>query len=449
MAKLTSRALAAKLAHKVIDSNITIDAVIESHLRTTEPTNNSVADPAFTQELLYGVCRWYGELDYIATLLLKSAIRKKDRIVHFVLLNGLYQLRHLGTAEHAAVNEAVEACQQLKKGWAKGLVNGCLRSYLRLQKEGQIDKRIAEKFGNSASASHPEWLTQLITSSWPEHAQAILNANNQRPPMCLRVNGMRASAAAYLETLAEYDIAASADPYSSDGVRLDKPQPVAQLPGFSSGDVSVQDSAAQIVVDLLDIQPNHKVLDACAAPGGKSAHLLERTHNQIELTALDISSKRCEQLRNTFERLQLKADVQIGDASDTTSWRASQTGYDRILVDAPCSGLGVIRRHPDIRYHRGLDQIDSVVKTQTEILDSLWSLLKESGLLLYVTCSIVPAENEQQIERFLLDHENAKTEPLEAINALKLNLGYQSLPGVHDMDGFYYCLLRKIPAQKD
>ncbi len=429
--RLNTRAAAAKLSWQIIDKGVSLDAAITTHFETTDA---SAQDRGFTQELVYGVCRWYGELDAVAKQLLKSPIRNKDRVIHFVLLVGLYQLRKLETAEHAAVGETVSACKQLNKQWAKNLINGCLRTYQR---------NPIELPGDQNRLSHPDWIREAIENAWPEHATSIFVANNKRPPMCLRVNQMFSDRANYLAQLNDVDIPAAADPNTGNGIILDQPCPVTQLPNFDQGACSVQDTAAQIAAELLAPAPGMTVLDACAAPGGKTAHLLEQCNNRLDMDALDISERRCEQLHATLARLKLNANVYAADAAVRSSWAVPTAGYDRILIDAPCSGLGVIRRHPDIKHHRRPSDIDSLISIQAKLLDQLWPLLKPNGQLLYTTCSILPDENIEQIRRFIALQNDAMLTPLSHPNAISLEYGAQTLPGVNGMDGFYYCLLEK------
>lgn len=429
--RLNARAAAAKLSWQIIDKGQSLDAAISDFFETND---YSPQDRGFVQELVYGVCRWYGELDAVAATLLRSPIRNKDRVVHFVLLIGLYQLRHIDTPEHAGVDETVSACKQLDKQWAKNVINGCLRNYLRAPNEFEEDVN---------KMSHPDWMQHAIENAWPQHSEAIFAANNQRPPMCLRVNTRQQSRDDYRRQLKEAGIDASLDDNADDGLILASPCAVTSLPGFNDGTCSVQDTAAQISADLLDVQIGMSVLDACAAPGGKTAHILERCDNNVEMHALDISERRCQQLLSTLARLELTANVITADASKTPNWKIPKPGYDRILIDAPCSGLGVIRRHPDIKHHRRPSDIDALEGIQTALLDSLWAQLKPGGIMLYMTCSVLPRENEQQIEQFVARTNDAMLDDIQHPSALTLNFGAQTLPGVHGMDGFYYCVLRK------
>jgi len=426
--KTNIRALAASICWHVIDQGQSLDRAFTNKLEHHELSSQ---DRGFLQELVYGVIRWHWQLDDIANQLLTSRIRNKDRAIHFLLLVGLYQLTHLNTPEHAAVSETVNGCINLKKQWAKNLLNSCLRRFLR------------EDISSRQPLSHPKWLIERISTAWPDHSEVILQANNERPPMCLRINARMTSRQAYLSKLQENGISANEDTYSKDGIRLTNTVPVSMLPDFFAGYASVQDTAAQLACDFLKPEPNHTILDACAAPGGKTAHILERTDNQCTLHALDISATRCEQLQDTLTRLQLDAVIQAADASQLDSWSKPEQGFDRILIDAPCSGIGVIRRHPDIKHHRQAADIMQLMPTQQQLLVSLWKILKPSGHLLYMTCSILPEENEQQIATFIAHNPDANAIELAHPNALSTEFGVQTLPGVHDMDGFYYCLLEK------
>lgn len=429
-----TRADAAKLCWQIIDKGQSLDAALGAHFE-------HALDPqarGFTQELVYGVCRWYGELDFVAQQLLSKPIRNKDRVIHFLLLVGLYQLRHLETAPHAAVSETVAGVKQLQKQWAKNLVNGCLRTYLRESKTIELSSSEANE------RSHPEWLVAEIKSHWSAQAQTILEANNQRPPMCLRVNQRQFTRDEYLKELSANDIEAKPDAFTQHGIVLQQAVPVGLLPGFDTGAVSVQDTAAQLAAEILQPKNGQFVLDACAAPGGKAAHLLELCNNDLHLDALDVAPTRCEQLAETFARLQLSAKIYVADSTETDSWPVPQSGYDHILIDAPCSGTGVIRRHPDIKHHRRASDINSLEKIQAKLLRSLWLTLKPGGQLLYMTCSILPSENQGQISQFLQHHPDAQVLPIAHPNGEQTVSGWQTLPGCHQMDGFFYCLLRKM-----
>lgn len=433
--KLNVRASAAKLSWQIIDKGQSLDNSLSEFF---EGAGLPPEDRGLVQEIVYGVCRWYGELDYYASLLLQKPIRNKDRTAHFLLLVGIYQLKHMNIPAHAAVSETVAACQQLQKIWAKNLLNSCLRRWQREQSELEVEPMQAQLL------SHPHWLADELKTAWPEYWKLILEANNARPAMCLRVNQLQNSRDDYLQALVDAHIKATADPLTKNGIKLIKPKAVSSLPGFSTGAASVQDTAAQLAAEILAPEKGHSVLDACAAPGGKTAHLLEVGNNQIALDAVDISEHRTTQTKDTLDRLKLSANVYCADAAQAASWPTPDNGYDKILIDAPCSGTGVIRRHPDIRHHRQLTDIEQLEKTQYALLNNLWAYLKSGGHLLYMTCSVIPRENEQQIAKFLSLTESAEVLEFEHPSAIALNHGFQTLPGIHDMDGFYFCLLRKL-----
>lgn len=424
------RSIAAIICWKAIDHERPLDQLLARYI----PEDLPAADRALIHNLTFGVIRWFWQLEEQANLLLQKPIRNKDRIVHHILLLGLYQIQHLQIAEHAAVSEAVRSCEKCGKNWAKKLINACLRGYL----------RNPQKLDPSAcNYSHPKWMAQHIRSAWPDQAEHILAANNQPAPLCLRVNTRKTDRDSYLRTLREAKIAATADPYSEIGIRLDKSIPVYQLPNFDKGFVSVQDTASQLIAEMLPIGSGQRVLDACAAPGGKTALLLENCPESTIIHALDVSDQRNQRINENLQRLDLSAAVITGDATSPGDWWDGQA-YDRILIDAPCSGLGVIRRHPDIKHQRSEKAIDNAVQLQASILEQSWNMLASDGLLLYTTCSIAPVENDQQIESFLNHTANARIVSIEHPNAVKVKYGMQTLPGVSDMDGFYYCLLQKV-----
>lgn len=424
------RSLAAKLCHAVIDKGISIDAGLANLPEQLDPR-----DRAFIQNLSFGVVRWYWQLDQIASQLLDKPIRNKDRVIHFVLLIGIYQIKHLKLAEHAAVADTVECCANLKKEWAKGLINACLRKTLK--DETPIDE-------TSHFHSHPEWIGRITQAAWPEHADKILENNNKAAPLCLRVNSLKSSRDDYLALLNSNEDIAAQDPYSKVGIRLNKATSIQNLPHFAEGWSSVQDTASQLVLNFLQPESGDRCLDSCAAPGGKTALLMENSPEDVVMHALDIGGERNNKLDETLDRLGLSDKVSVlnGDAAQTQAWWDKKL-YDKILMDAPCTGSGVIRRHPDIKHHRTGEDLDQLIKTQQEILNALWTLLKPSGRLLYTTCSIFPKENVKQMKKFITETRNAKAVEIEHPTGIKQEFGIQTLPGISDMDGFYYCLLEK------
>jgi 16S rRNA (cytosine967-C5)-methyltransferase len=395
-------------------------------------------DAALIQEMVYGVLRWYQQLETVAALFIEKPLKAKDRDVHLLLLVGLYQLFHMRVAKHAAVKETVEAAVTLKKPWAKNFLNACLRASLREEARA----RAAIAASPTAAFSHPDWLLGEIRRHWPENWAAILVANNERPPLVLRVNRRHQSRKQYLARLAQAGIAANTHPFSDSAVVLDSPVTVSDLPGFAKGDVSVQDAAAQFAAPLLDAQAGERVLDACAAPGGKTGHLLEFTVGLTDLVALDREAGRMRLLEENLERLGMSTNVIIGDAANPADWWDGRP-FDRILADVPCSATGVIRRHPDIKLRRQPGDLPRLVAAQERILNGLWPLLKPGGKLLYVTCSILPVENENQMTAFLKRHPEAAEETLSLVAGRARAVGRQILPGEAGMDGFYYAKLRK------
>lgn len=381
---------------------------------------------AALQDLSYGTLRFYGQLTRVLEQLLHKPVQ--DLQLRCLLLVALYQLQYSKAAPHAVVDHAVRAARK-RNAAASGLVNAVLRNFLRNR-----DALLAVAAGSEEGRySYPRWWIDAVRAQYGERAEAILLAGNQHPPMTLRVNRRRTTPADYLALLAQHDIRASV--IGPDAVLLQHPMAVDKLPGFFDGLVSVQDAGAQYAAHLLDVHDGMRVLDACAAPGGKSAHLLELA--QLDLLALDKDAQRLEQLRENMQRLQLHARLQVGDAAQPADWWDGQP-FQRILADVPCSASGVVRRHPDIKWLRRPEDMDGFAQQQAQILAALWRLLASDGKLLYATCSIFARENRQVISEFLQQHDDARSVPLPAPN---LNEG-QFLPD-DQHDGFFYALLHK------
>lgn len=430
------RALAARVVEQVVVRSRYLDAALTEAL--TALPQAQAQETALIQEMAYGVLRWFHQLQAVAALFLAKPLKEKDQDVYALLLTGLYQLRFMRVARHAAVQETVEAVVTLKKPWAKNLLNACLRSYLREEARA----RAAVAADPAAAYSHPPWLIDEIRRDWPDDWETVLAAGNQRPPMVLRVNRCQQTREQYLARLASAGIAARPLSQTQTAVLLEKPMAVHELPGFAQGEVSVQDAAAQFAAVLLDAQPGDRVLDACAAPGGKTGHLLEHTPGLGELVALDREPARVALIEENLARLGFAAKPITADAADPAAWWDGRP-FGRVLLDVPCSATGVIRRHPDIKVRRRPDDLPRLIETQARLLDALWPLLKPGGKLLYVTCSILPVENEKQMQAFLARHSDAgeATLPLDAGRARAF--GRQILPGEADMDGFYYACVRK------
>jgi len=429
---LNTRLIAARVLTRVLQDGQSLTAALDANLPSVELSK----DKAFVQALCYGVCRHYYRLDFILNELLAKPI--KDLDVKALALVGLYQLSYMRVKPHAAVSETVLATR--KKPWAKALINALLRNFQRDQ--ASLEQKADTV--NWISLSHPLWLVQKIEQDWPEHAQDILLENNQQPPMSLRVNLSRISTEQYLQQLTAQAINAVAVDCCASAIILDKPVAVDLLPGFMDGLVSVQDVAAQLAAGLLDVLPGHRVLDVCAAPGGKAAHILEHQPQLKELVAVDIDSTRLLRVTDTLQRLKLSATLIAGDALAPQDWWDKQV-FERILLDAPCSALGVIRRHPDIKLLRRADDIEPLQALQQNILNAIWPLLAPGGIMVYATCSILKQENEQQIATFLATHADAKEVAIEeATWGVEASHGRQIITGTAAMDGFYYARLTKV-----
>lgn len=398
--------------------------------------NVPAQDRAFLRDLVLGSCRYYQRLNALAKILLVRPFAESEQDLHALLIIGLYQLVIQKKAPHAAVHATVEACDLLNRSYAKGVINACLRRYGR-----EYESLLPALDDNPVTAtSHPKWLVKMLSKAWPNDWQYILEQNNQQAPLCLRVNTRHQSREHYLELLQQADIVATAAPYSPVGIYLTQSCDVTQLPGFDDGWFSVQDEAAQLAAALLAPTDNENILDACAAPGGKTCHLLEIAN--AEVTALDIEEKRLVRVQENLERLKLQANVVCADMVDTESWWQGYL-YDAILLDAPCSATGVIRRHPDIKLLRRREDIEQLVQIQAQLLETAWNLLKPGGRLLYATCSVLPQENSQQISQFCQLHADAKLATLDVDWGTACDSGRQLFPQQNEHDGFYYALLHK------
>lgn len=394
------------------------------------------ADRKLMQELCFGTCRWHSRLDKMLQSLLEHPIKARDTDIHALLLVGLYQLWYMRIAPHAAVSETAEAARVLNKPWAVGLVNGVLRAAMRTRDslEAGLPDSIALR------TAHPQWLVSLLTEAWPDDAAALLEANNLQAPLTLRVNRRRCTRDAYLTHLADAGIEAQACALSADGIRLARPALVPALPGYAEGWFSVQDEAAQLAATLLAPQAGERILDACAAPGGKTTHLLESA--DIDCVALDSDARRCERIHENLARLGLTADVQALSLEDYAAANP-ESRFDRILLDVPCSATGIIRRHPDIKWLRRKQDILTLAAQQRRLLEVAFGLLKPGGRLLYATCSVLPQENDRVIAEFLHSQDNAAPLALPAWVPGNREGRCQLFPQVNGHDGFYYALLSK------
>lgn len=427
-----SRAAAARILHRVLNDSESLATAFPAETPTLESNDKRLA-----QAISYGVLRFLPSLNRLVSAKLKQPLKGKLAILNTLLLVGAYQLYQMRTKDHAAVSATVEAAKLLKRKNYTGLVNGVLRQILR--EAPQRDANEQRAFPEDSLVDHPRWLAEIIKRDYPNDWHTILTANNQHPPMWLRVNEAKVSTAAYLESLIECGLDASIDPHVSSAIRLHKPSPVDLLPGFEEGLVSVQDKSAQMAGFLLNADQDHRVLDCCAAPGGKTLHLLERHPFRTPLTAVDVDAKRLERVKENLSRHQQSAHVICANIGQLNQWWDG-VPFDRILLDAPCSGTGVIRRHPDIKWLRQKTDIAPLVALQQQLLETVWQTLVPGGELLYATCSVLQQENKLQIDDFLARHDDANLMPInDRLETLQL------LPSIHDGDGFFYARLKKQP----
>lgn len=396
-------------------------------------------DQGLLKELCFGTLRWYPQIEIILNQLIDKPLRQKELLLKALIACGVYQLLHMRIAEHAAINETVAGCKKLNREWAKGFVNAVLRKVQR-QKQSLFEANHQNAIFHHA---HPEWILKQLRQSWPQSiVEAILAANNEQAPMTLRVNVLKCSREDYLQRLSDLGMGASATQNSAQGIVLDKPVDVFELPGFKQGLVSVQDEAAQLATQLLELAPNQRVLDACCAPGGKTCHILESMPQLDSLVAVDIEQQRLKRTDENLQRLDLEADLLTADVGDTDQWW-DQKPFDRILLDAPCSASGVVRRHPDIKLLRKDADIDKLTDIQHYLLTRVWKTLAKGGILVYATCSVFPQENDQVIKTFLSEQKDASLLTIEAGWGQATDYGRQLFPTINGCDGFYYSRLCK------
>ncbi|UWF49403.1 16S rRNA (cytosine(967)-C(5))-methyltransferase RsmB [Pseudomonas sp. N3-W] len=433
---MNPRLAAAKALAAVLNGKASLNSSLPTQMDKVEDR-----DRGFTQDLAFGTARWQPRLSALAATLLQKPFKAADADVEALLLVGLYQLLYTRVPAHAAIGETVGCADKLKKPWAKALLNAVLR---RAQRESEA--LLAElEHDPVVRTAHPRWLQKSLKAFWPEQWEAICAANNAHPPMILRVNRRHHTRDAYLELLTAAGIAATPCVYSRDGIVLEAAADVRSLPGFAEGWISVQDEAAQLAADLLDLAPGQRVLDACCAPGGKTCHILEAEPSLAGVVAVDLEAKRLVRVRENLARLGLSAELIAADGRDTATWWDGKP-FQRILLDAPCSATGVIRRHPDIKLTRQPDDIAALAVLQGELLDALWITLEVGGILLYATCSTLPTENTEVIETFLARTPGARELDLATAAGIKQPHGRQLLAQQGGHDGFYYAKLIKIAA---
>lgn len=428
-----TRFIACQILHLVITQHQPFDP---EYIVQRYPKLSS-RDRDFVVNLIFGVLRWFWLLEALIAPYLDKKLKPKDFDIQLLLCLGVYQLLYLKTPAFAAIHETVSGCVPLKKVWAKGLINAVLKKIARL--EGFLETA----YPIEIKTAHPPWLVDLIQKDWPQDFESILSENNLPAPLFLRVNPKQITRNSYLEKLVEEGIEAQAFEHTDVGILLKIPVKISALPGFEKGWLSIQDGAAQLAADLLELSGALTVLDACSAPGGKTAHILEQADPRTQIFAVEKASKKIPRLEANLNRLGLSAKIVNKDATQLQDhWPPSF--FDRILLDAPCSATGIIRRHPDIKHHRTGAQLADLQLQQTNLLDALWPLLKPNGILVYSTCSILKLENETQIHNFLQRTPGACEMPIEANWGKKLTHGRQIFPGESKMDGFYYAKIKKV-----
>ena len=400
-----------------------------------ETARLSPADASLARAIAFGTVRERRLLETLAGSMLQKPLNREP-VLLALLLCGLHQLRAMRVAQHAAVGETVAAVDALKKPWAKGLLNAILRRYQR-EREA-LEAALPE--APAIRLSYPDWLAEAIHADWPEQWTEVLAAGNRQGPLTLRVNNRRVTREVYAQELDAVGLAARPLEHAPEALRLDTAVNVEEIPGFAEGHASVQDASAQLSAHLLDCRPGDRVLDACAAPGGKAAHLLERTEN-LDLVALDADAARLQRVDDTLKRLGLTATLKAADAGKPSTWWDDRP-FQHILLDAPCSGTGVIRRHPDIKWLRRAEDLPRMAAEQRRLLEALWPLLAPGGSLLYATCSILRIEGEAVIAAFLAAHADAGELPIAEDWGEACAIGRRIAPE-GDFDGFYYARLQK------
>ena len=435
---MNPRLAAAKALTAVLNGKASLNSSLPLQLDKVE-----ARDRGLTQDLAFGTARWQPRLSALVNKLLQKPFKAADADVEALLLVGLYQLLYTRIPAHAAIGETVGCADKLKKPWAKALLNAVLRNAQR-----ESEALLAElEHDPVVRTAHPRWLQKSLKAFWPQQWEAICAANNAHPPMILRVNRRHHSRDAYLQLLVEAGIEAQPCTFSQDGIVLAEACDVRNLPGFAEGWISVQDEAAQLAADLLDLAPGQRVLDACCAPGGKTCHILEVEPKLAGVVAVDLEAKRLVRVRENLERLGLSAELIAADGRDTATWWDGKP-FQRILLDAPCSATGVIRRHPDIKLTRQPDDIAALATLQGELLDAMWPTLEVGGILLYATCSTLPTENTEVIEAFLARTPGARELDIAGQFGIKQPHGRQLLAQEGGHDGFYYAKLIKIAAAR-
>jgi len=431
-----------------VQSSLVLNQVIHGKRsldRAIEQAHKDIDDnekPLLTN-ICYGTLRFYWELKAKIDQLLSQPLKEKDKIIENLLQSAIFQIDKTRIPDHAVVSQTVEASRKLNKGHFSSLINGILRTYLRSDRD-------IEKITEEIKFNHPNWMIEKIKQDWPLNWEQILKKNNDRAPMWLRVNQKKIETKKYLKQFLTDESKIEADNMQLNdyAICLKTPISVKYLPGFEEGYVSIQDGAAQLAVDVLLENKSGRILDACAAPGGKTAQLIENIDSTSTVTAIEMDSERAELINENLLRLGHSTEVIVDDASDIESWWDS-IFFDLILLDAPCSSSGVIRRHPDIKHLRRKDDIYTFQKKQLKIISAIWKILAPKGRLLYVTCSIFKEENDEVMNQFLEKHDNVALQDLLLNNnilekMIKTRYGYQLFPGIINTDGFYFSCLKKL-----
>ena len=424
--------------NQVIHGKHSLDRAIEQAHKDIEDNEKPLL-----ANICYGTLRFYWELKAKIDQLLSQPLKKKDKIIENLLQSAIFQIDKTRIPDHAVVSQTVEASRKLNKGHFSSLINGILRTYLRSDRD-------IEKITEEIKFNHPNWMIEKIKQDWPLNWEQILKKNNDRAPMWLRVNQKKIETKKYLKQFLTDESKIEADNMQLNdyAICLKTPISVKYLPGFEEGYVSIQDGAAQLAVDVLLENKSGRILDACAAPGGKTAQLIENIDSTSTVTAIEMDSERAELINENLLRLGHSTEVIVDDASDIESWWDS-IFFDLILLDAPCSSSGVIRRHPDIKHLRRKDDIYTFQKKQLKIISAIWKILAPKGRLLYVTCSIFKEENDEVMNQFLEKHDNVALQDLLLNNnilekMIKTRHGYQLFPGTINTDGFYFSCLKKL-----
>ena len=430
------RADAARIVAEVLEQGRSLDDLLAA-----DPDEGSAR--GLKRSLCYGTLRWHFRLAAVLNALAARPSEQLDPRLRALLEVGLYQLMSGETAPHAAVSETVSAARALGFDKAAGFVNAVLRRFQREQPSllHAVDRDL------SLRTAHPRWFVDALRRDRGDATPAVLDANNAHPPLWVRTNRLRTSIEEAKIALETAGFTATRHPWANDALQVEPPTDVRSLPGFAEGRLSVQDAAAQLAVDLLDPAAGERILDACAAPGGKTCHVLERTGGAVELTALDVSAPRIERVRENLSRLGLEASIRVADVAAVQDWWDGRP-FDRVLLDVPCSATGVIRRHPDIKVLRRAADIPALARRQGQLLEAAWRVVRPGGRLLYTSCSVLTAENERVVERFLAGTHGARdlTPALTAdwpARPAGSGPGYQVLSGESGMDGFYYACLAK------